>query len=275
VWTGKELVIWGGKGPNQQPLADGGAYDPSAGTWRTIAASPLAPRSGRPVWTGKEMLVWGGQAAGSDYRVDGAAYDPATDHWRMIAASPLAGRVLSATAWTGTELLVWGGQHGDSTAPDYLADGAAYNPTTDTWRPMAKAPLSPRSTTGFWTGKEFLVWGGEGPNAAFVDGAAYDPAADTWRPIPRAPLVARRGFAAVWTGTDMLIWGGAAASGPSFYGNGALYDPAAGRWRRMKPGSPRFIPDTAWTGSSLLVWGGLVVGATAVEPAIDGALFTP
>lgn len=281
LWTGREMLLWGGDGPNEQALADGAAYDPAADTWRPIAASPLSSRTFRTIWTGTEMLAWGSQA-GTDDRVDGAAYDPATDAWRPLAASPLTARTLPAGEWTGTEVLLWGGQADEADAVDpadqpYLADGAAYNPTTDTWRPMAASPLAPRATRGFWTGTALLVWGGEGPNAAFDDGASYDPATDRWQPMPAAPVVARRGFAAAWTGSEMIVWGGAAATGPSFFGNGAIYDPARGRWRRMVPSAPRFIPNVHWTGSQLLVWGGLVLplGSSAVEPANDGALFTP
>lgn len=68
-----------------------------------------------------------------------------------VATSPLTARSSAMGVWTGTEVLVVGGEPkstcppgGDCTAPDYepLADGAAYDPETATWRTLADAPLS-------------------------------------------------------------------------------------------------------------------------------------
>jgi hypothetical protein len=39
---------------------------------------------------------------------------------------------------------MWGGGCCD----DYLADGAAYSPATDTWQPLPAAPLAGRHTSG-------------------------------------------------------------------------------------------------------------------------------
>ncbi|MGH9036484.1 MAG: hypothetical protein ACRD0O_12040, partial [Acidimicrobiia bacterium] len=61
VWTGTELVVWGGD-PNDE--GEGAAYDPRAERWRAIAAAPFRARpwpAPVAVWTGFEMLVWGGQ----------------------------------------------------------------------------------------------------------------------------------------------------------------------------------------------------------------------
>ncbi len=58
VWTGKEVLLWGGSGPRSRP--GGAAYDPKTDEWRRLAPSPLAPREGHvSVWNGNEMLVWG------------------------------------------------------------------------------------------------------------------------------------------------------------------------------------------------------------------------
>ena len=58
VWTGSEMIVWGGDGP----FDTGGRYDPAADTW--TATSTVNAPSGRwlhtAVWTGDEMIVWGG-----------------------------------------------------------------------------------------------------------------------------------------------------------------------------------------------------------------------
>jgi len=84
VWTGTELVVWGG-----DPDGDSGAaYDPVADRWRVIAPAPIPARcEPSSAWTGTEVLVWGracqlspGPSPGrSRYATAGAAYDPAHD----------------------------------------------------------------------------------------------------------------------------------------------------------------------------------------------------
>jgi hypothetical protein len=75
VWTGEELLVWGGWGGNIR--ADGAAYRRATDEWRLLSESPFARQiPTAAVWTGREMLVWGGP--------EGAAYDPAMDTWREV-----------------------------------------------------------------------------------------------------------------------------------------------------------------------------------------------
>ena len=61
VWTGSEMIIWGGSagGP---ALNTGGRYNPGAGSWTATctANEPSARYHHAAVWTGSEMIVWGG-----------------------------------------------------------------------------------------------------------------------------------------------------------------------------------------------------------------------
>ena len=57
VWTGSEMIIWGGIGN----LNTGGTYNPSIDSW-TATSTINAPASRwvhTAVWTGSEMIVWG------------------------------------------------------------------------------------------------------------------------------------------------------------------------------------------------------------------------
>ncbi|MFN2606419.1 MAG: Kelch repeat-containing protein [Acidimicrobiales bacterium] len=282
VWTGKEMLVWGGvactanpcQGDGTTPLADGAAYDPVADRWRMLAPSPLSPRgAAAAVWTGSEMLVWGGEARTTPL-ADGAAYDPVADRWRMLAASPLGPRRTSGV-WTGKELVVWGGRDAASqTQLVFYADGAAYDPTADRWRVLAPSPLPERELRGgmTWTGSEVVAWGGGTGDEAFADGAAWSPATDTWRTLARSPLAAR--FAqAIWTGKEVVVWGG--EDWRQVFADGAAWDPAAGTWRTISP-SPlkaRIVATTVWTGSSMLVWGGSP--GTYNDFFGDGAAYDP
>ena len=84
--------------------------------------------------------------------------------WRWL---PHPSPVAPVPAWCGTgrEMIVWGGRSDGDKAP--LADGAAYDPKSDTWRTIAAAPSgragdARRSAVG--TGEEAGVLGGELPD---------------------------------------------------------------------------------------------------------------
>jgi hypothetical protein len=69
VWTGHEMIVWGGFGCIDPPLCHtitylntGARYDPSTDGWvaTTVANAPSGRESPSAVWTGSEMIVWGG-----------------------------------------------------------------------------------------------------------------------------------------------------------------------------------------------------------------------
>ncbi len=65
VWTGSEMIVWGGTVGNAV-CNTGGRYSPSTDTWTptsTGANVPEARSLHRAVWTGTEMIVWGGGGA--------------------------------------------------------------------------------------------------------------------------------------------------------------------------------------------------------------------
>ena len=79
VWTGRQLLVWGGLTAAGVAPPHGEAYTPATNRWTALPASPLR---GRPdptaVWTGRRMIVWGGDnSADNKTYTDGAAYTPA------------------------------------------------------------------------------------------------------------------------------------------------------------------------------------------------------
>jgi hypothetical protein len=241
----------------------------------------------RRTWQVAAVVVLAGVATGSlwIYVTDrGSQSEPgpeAVDHpgsMRTISSAPLAPRVRTHAAWSGEELLVWSGvQPGDATdeAFDVVDDGAAYDPTTDSWRTLPTAPISGRAgAAAVWAGDRLIVWGGfSRPDAALDDGAAYLPDQDAWVELPAAPITGRGDATAVWTGHEVLIVGGAERAGrpgqvSGLQRDGAAYDPVANQWRLLPP-----IPDgvwqlrdrgvgpirerfaSTWAGEALFIWG--------------------
>jgi hypothetical protein len=133
-----------------------------------------------------------------------------------------------------------------SDSPPLVGGGAAYDPSTDTWRKLPAAPIAPRrSHVAVWTGSEMVIWGGADTlGRALDDGAAYDVGSNSWRRLPQGPLQARENMGAVWTGHDVLIWGGHQDTSEleegdvlNGFNGGAAYNPSANRWSKL-PHSP-------------------------------------
>jgi hypothetical protein len=177
VWTGSEVIVWGGtlsppvnciasdewpcSPPPAAPL--GLRYHIESDTWRPMSeqGAPSRRSGHHAVWTGTEMIIWGGAAGERDFFRDGARYDPVTDSWTPMSAdgAPAPGNGTKRALWTGEEMILWGGWDGDG--GDARSAGARYDPATDTWTHMAEDG-APRDGGGavVWTGEEMLVWGG-------------------------------------------------------------------------------------------------------------------
>ncbi|MEX2459176.1 MAG: hypothetical protein WD770_09335 [Actinomycetota bacterium] len=168
VWTGRELVIWGGcrigDGQCQDPvsgdeLADGAAFEVASLRWRVLPPAPVAPRDyAAAAWTGSEMVVWGGHGGESELPFRGAAYAPASNRWRVLPESPLSERRIYHTlVWTGAEVVAWAG----SGRLEVESNGARYEPIRDAWSVLPATPAGPRRNQGAgWTGSAVVFAGG-------------------------------------------------------------------------------------------------------------------
>ncbi len=279
VWTGHELLVWGGSsGDQEQDLhGDGAAYDPAADRWRVLPASPLSPREGQSaVWTGREMVIWGGyDRVGSNVSMhvtgDGAAYEPATNRWRMLPAAPLSPRAQAIVVWTGSEMILLGGIPAVVTDshPGY-GDGAAYDPATNSWQLLSK-PVPPQRHPLTWrtaiqADGELLAWSEwgiskkTGPNtyteAGGVDLFAYLERTGTCHLVPKAPGALPDAEEVLWTGRLAVVRGitynCGLCPGPYVPEVTDLYDPSGNTWTRTAedPLAGDHLA-SAWTGAAL------------------------
>ena len=111
VWTGSEMIVWGGHDGSNY-FNTGGRYDPSTDSWTASSGTnaPAARGSHTAVWTGSEMIVWGGFNGSNDLNT-GSRYNPAANSWAAtsIANTPSVLRDSHSAVWTGSEMIVWGG----------------------------------------------------------------------------------------------------------------------------------------------------------------------
>ena len=129
VWTGSEMIIWGGVISTER-LNTGGIYDPVTDMWMSTSTigAPSARNHHTAVWTGSEMLVWGGYDG--SYLNSGGIYDPLTDKWSSTTTvgGPPA-RERHTAVWSGAKMIVWGGNYGTSD----LDSGISYDLENDIW----------------------------------------------------------------------------------------------------------------------------------------------
>ncbi|GAC1352172.1 MAG: hypothetical protein NVSMB1_12400 [Polyangiales bacterium] len=302
VWTGSEMIVWGGIPILKGPFGDGASYDPVASKWTTLPSASITGRyEHSAVWstTTNEMIVWGGIDSKFTTTVlsDGARYKPATGTWSSMKAPPatFVARSLHAAVWTGSKMIISGGCikvgggyssqcHGSGGA--FANDAAAYDPLTDTWTLLPAPPttfdgrVGQAATIGGSSGSLAMFWGGEndllavGGSFQRADGAYYDTALDLWTAIPAPADVVlpnpKRAFPCGWaTATKLWIWGG---GNSIITDSGASYDIATGTWTSMPAGGPsaRNRATTVWTGTAAILWGGY-----GGEVTNTGMLFKP
>lgn len=262
IWTGNEMIIWGGEGwlatncTNQGYLNSGGRYDPEKDIWtETSTTAELMPRSGHTaIWTGNEMIIWGGSIGYSTNT--GVRYTPSTDSWISTSTvNASAARGGHTAIWTGSEMIIWGGSNNNT----FFNTGAHYNPVIDTWiaTSTTNAPAGRYGHTAIWTGSEMIVWGGYDYSVSYNSGGRYDPFTDAWLPTGLNNVPNPYG-SAIWTGSEMIVWGGCSANN-IYLNTGSKYDLITDSWIPISAANApeaRCRSTAVWTGSEMIVWGG-------------------
>jgi hypothetical protein len=271
VWTGTEMLVWGGMG-SVGALNTGGRFNPQSNTWTPISTlgAPTGRYAHSAVWTGTEMIVWGGSAEVAPVE-NGGRYDPKTDTWAPMASAGGARRNHTGV-WTGSEMWIYGGMGSTGVLPSAAtAGGLRFQPSSNTWSelPTPNQPSARAFHLAAMTGSKMLVWGGYDGVNLLVSGAVFD--GTTWMATPAGAPTPRRRASAVSLDSParIVIWGGESST---LLGTGASWDPQTWKWSALPTApTPRTDHAAVSTGDRMIVWGGWD-GSSYLA---SGAIFTP
>jgi N-acetylneuraminic acid mutarotase len=276
VWTGNEMIVWGGgfwtggDGLYIEAVDTGGRYSPVTDSWTpTSSVNAPEPRYDHSaVWSVDYVVVWGGTNY-NDELDTGGRYYPVGDQWgaTSLVDAPIE-RSGHTAVWTGDEMIVWGGT---TSAP-----GGRYDPLADVWSSVSSvgAPSYRSNHSVVWTGDEMIVWGGYGDGHELDTGGRYAPVSDSWTPTSTVDTPpARYRHSAVWTGDEMIVWGG--NDEPfSETDTGGRYFPETDQWLPTSGAdapSARQGHDAVWIANEMIVWGGYDGG----DPLDTGGRYSP
>jgi len=245
VWTGSELIVWGGHpnpNPNSiflpNPLDDGGIYNSETG-WKKIesgmADAPEPRASAVTIWTGAtrnsvsahKMLVWGGcekeigDACSQPFN-NGALFDPESHEWSPLQTSGITpnGRHNHSSLYVEDQakLYIFGGL---DCSGNVLNDGHILNLETMQWSPMASTSAGRFKHCVVWAGDKMMIFGGKHYNSATrsyelsASVMAFAPSViptnrGRWHMFQTAELTPLLTIehTAIWTGSSLVVWGG-------------------------------------------------------------------
>jgi hypothetical protein len=283
VWTGSEVIVWGGIDEHERPLHSGYRIDQNTGTVRPVSeeGAPSARLGHFAAWTGTEMIVWGGfdsiddrtleslstwgeEALLSEYDglalAGGGLYDPEVDRWRPLRMEGGPGpRACAAVTWTQRGLFVWGGA--DWVRGPGHFDGYLYDPVSNSWQAITQEGAHPAFCNPWVlaTDRDVILVGGTDNSIDWHETwghvTGYDLETGSWRDLETEGAVLDRAYnlklPAFWTGSDAIFcWPDSECH---------AYRPTADAWRALSTEhAPGWRARAAWTSMEhkFLIFGG-------------------
>lgn len=246
VWTGREVIVWGGFDQFSRPLTDGARFDPVTGRW-----SPLPPTGARrpasaAVWTGTDVVL---TAPDATWR-----YDPIAEAWTSAPPVPVPdGHILDDRVVTLDRDVI---AITEPFAADAKAAVFSLAPGGAVWEPLPDLPVTlSRAHVVLSVGTTLLVFGppvipGQ-PTGVVLETRSPAPA---WRPFPAPPGLdglALRTLVGGGGGDTLVLWGARSGDGRGWT---VVWD--GRRWHSGRAGPLRATWSTVglWIGRRLLVW---------------------
>jgi uncharacterized repeat protein (TIGR01451 family) len=224
-----QVLIAGGRANNTGTgyLASAELFNPATGTF-TATGNMTTARiyHSATLLANGQVLIAGGKADGATFLNTAELYDPATGKFTAIASTMSSAREAhtASTLSDGTVLLAGGGVSNSGTL-SVTGSGDIYNPTANTFTPLAASMANPRAfhtASVLGNGTVLLAGGGSSSDPtvglfeALSSSELYNPTAKTFSPA--ASLNFARGFFAA----TLLNTGSVLAEG-GFNGNNSAF----------------------------------------------------
>jgi hypothetical protein len=189
---------------------------------------------------------------------------PATA-WVALPSSPLSPRASAVGVWTGAEVLVVGGEPeawcppiADCAAPEFsaLADGAAFDPASRSWRRIADAPMTfAGNASAVAAGGDVYVLVRDAryrPGGAGRGFLRYRPDVDRWDQLPTPPR-ALGWYQLATAGETVVVYAGSVEARPL---PDFEFDPQTDEWRKLPrdPLAPSFDRTIVGVGDDLFLF---------------------
>ena len=158
--VGGKLHVIGGRAPDGKTVGTHSVFDPASGKWTTAAPLPVArDHLGIVVADGKIYIVGGRTNATVDNVGLTDVYDPSTDKWQSLAAMPTP-RSSGAIAYYKGLIVYHGGECKDPQKRITFDEFEGFNPKTNAWQALAKAPSGLHAQGGAAVAGSVYVLGG-------------------------------------------------------------------------------------------------------------------
>ena len=153
----------GGRGGDGNTVGTHQIFDPKTGKWSAGAPLPTARDHLGLVVMGGKIHAFGGRTGAT---VDNVGlhdvYDPKTDKWTSAAPMPTPRSSGAAAVYKGL-ILYYGGECKDAKARIAYDEIEAYDPKTNSWKTMAKAPTPLHAEAGAVAGgAAYFIGGSQG-----------------------------------------------------------------------------------------------------------------
>lgn len=267
VWTGTEILVFGGTDTTGAALQSGATHDPVAAQWSPIAndsVGHVGPVGGA---SSTQAVFWGGWGTGSSLVASAERYNVSTNYWQAApTASPAPGAVLDAAwAFTGANLYIFGGLTGGTTRTNLAS---SYSLTTNTWTALTAGPSARSGAFGAWDTLVFFVWAGRDNTTVrndgyFYYGGTWTAMGGTGAPTARQAPQRNTGWAFVLAAGNIVFLGGLDTNGNALM-DGARYDSGltsgGASWTPVPAwpsGEAHLYSVAAYAGGEVLVWGGV------------------
>ena len=243
------------------------AYNPSTGSWTTIAPMPT-PRISFSIATcdNKIYVIGGFEATASNGASQvscsvNEVYNPSTDTWTTAASMPIAAAGAQANTVNGKIYVMGGSTSITGESNSTLNITQIFDPTIGSWSTGASMPYPVASAASAVMGNNIYIIGG--------DTQIYDTAKGVWSlGLPTSALYPGEGAGAT-TGVNaskrIYVFGGVA--GFMVYSNQTYaYDPVSNSWAPEAP-----MPDAlmyltvAVINDVFYVFGEVGIGAVVIE----------